>query len=265
MITENELREHLTTKKFGRKMYLFERLDSTNTYAKQLASEGCEEGAIVIAEDQYAGRGRQGRMWVAEAGTSLTFSILLKPTIAPESIGILSLYAGLAITEAVMQQSGIRPACKWPNDILFDGKKFCGILSEAVFNNGMLAATIIGAGLNINQLEFPHEIRQSATSLALVNGHTYDRTILLAAILQQLEYWYKYVQSGHHNIILDRWRTHCPMIGQEIAVDQQGTIIRGIASGLADDGGLIIQSNGSKIKMFAGDVTIMKHTYDSRN
>lgn len=257
-MTEQELRSHLSATTFWKKIVIFERLDSTNSYAKQLASEGDEEGTIVIADDQYAGRGRHGRAWVVEAGTSLTFSVILRPVIAPEYIGILSLYAGLAVTEAIARHSRIAPACKWPNDVLLEGKKFCGILSEAVFSKGKLGATIIGVGLNVNQLELPHELRHRATSLALVNNRIYNLAFLLANILQELEYWYGYIQSAQQNVILERWLTHTEMIGQEITIDQQGTIIRGTATGLADDGGLIIQSNGKEMKMLAGDVTIIK-------
>src|ERR1044071_5539110 len=129
-MTELEIRKHLKTSTFGRQLYCFDQIDSTNSSAKSLAAQGIEEGAIVIAEEQRTGRGRFDRTWHSSPGLNLTFSIILRPNIHPRKIGVLSLYAGLAVTQGVMETSGLDATCKWPNDILVNRKKICGILCE---------------------------------------------------------------------------------------------------------------------------------------
>jgi BirA family biotin operon repressor/biotin-[acetyl-CoA-carboxylase] ligase len=116
-MTEQEIHLQLGTKIFGRKLFCFETIDSTNLFAKSLTTEEFDEGTLVIAERQSAGRGRLGRSWRSESGKNLTFSILLKPKISPEYIGILSIYASLAVAEAIEELVTIGPKCKWPNDV----------------------------------------------------------------------------------------------------------------------------------------------------
>ncbi|MBI3766348.1 MAG: biotin--[acetyl-CoA-carboxylase] ligase [Ignavibacteriales bacterium] len=162
---KEEIRLSTQSKIIGKNIHTFDLLDSTNLKAKSLLQEGEEEGTIVIAEEQTAGRGRMGRSWVSERGKNLTFSVVLKPQISPESIGIVSLYGGLAVAEAIQDQSHLHPECKWPNDVLLNGKKCCGILSEAVFKQGSLVGVVMGIGINVNQRVFTRELRATATSV----------------------------------------------------------------------------------------------------
>ena len=257
-MTEQEIHKYLRTKIFGRKLFCFETVDSTNLYAKSLMEQEFEEGILVIAENQTAGRGRLGRTWQSESGKNLTFSILLKPKISPESVGVLSMYASLAVAEAIQEISALAPECKWPNDVLVDEKKLCGILSEAVFHHEKLSGVIIGIGLNVNQTAFLPPLERSATSLALVLGSVFDRVQVLTCILQKLELWYAYLQRGQLQEILSQWQKHTTMFGKELAIDEQGRQMKGIAKSLDIDGGLIVSVNGIEKKILAGDVTILE-------
>ena len=141
---------------------------------------------------------------------------------------------------------------------MFNKKKLCGILSEAVFRREQLSAVIIGVGLNVNQVDFPPPLEALATSLALVSEHLFDRVQVLTCILQTLELWYAYLQRGQLQEILSQWQKHTTMFGKELAIDEQGRQMKGIAKSLDIDGGLIVSVNGIEKKILAGDVTILE-------
>ncbi len=257
-MTEHDIKQHLRTKTFGKNIFCFDSIDSTNTYAKKLLSQDIEEGTLVIAEEQSAGRGRFDRTWHSSSGKNLTFSVIIRPNIIPQRIGILSLYAGLAVTEAVQELSHISPTCKWPNDVLLNGKKLCGILSEAVFSDAQISAVIIGIGLNVNQTEFPDTLASTATSMVLECNKMFDRFHVLAKVLEKLEHLYAFIQTHHLEDILQRWQSHSIMLGKEVTISQQGQLVKGIAKAIDTDGGLIISVNGTEKKVAAGDVTILQ-------
>jgi len=255
-MSEQLLRQYLKTKYLGRKIYWFNSIDSTNLKAKELANNGAAHGTIVIADEQTAGRGRMGRSWYSESGKNLTFSIILNPQMNQHYIGALSLYAGLSVTQALQQFLQVSPKCKWPNDILIDNKKICGILSESIFKDKDLKAVIIGIGLNVNQTIFPGDLNRTATSLALASGREFNRFEVLAKVLQRLETNYKIIQKGLLENILEKWKRFSPMFEKETLVSQNENNIRGIAVGLDLDGGLILQTENGKKKIIAGEVTL---------
>lgn len=276
MITDNDVTKHLSTKIFGKKFYFLDTVDSTNTYAKRLVLQGAEEGTVVSTEHQYAGRGRFNRKWVSAPGKNLTFSVIIRPAIDPQSLGILSLFAGLSVAQAVAEISPVSPICKWPNDVLLDGKKLCGILSESVFEKARpteqsfgqarpteqsfgrarLSAVIIGIGLNINQVDFPAPLDCSATSLAKTCQREFDRGLVLARVLGRLEHLYQYVLGGRMDEIVNQSRLNSTMVDKEIILHQPGVILRGIVKRIDGDGGLIISCDGAERKIFAGDITM---------
>lgn len=256
-MTEDQIQPYLKTKRFGQTIYAFDTIDSTNTYAKLLTSGGCSEGTLVIAEEQSQGRGRAGRSWFSEKGNNLTFSIILKPKIKPDSIGIISLYASLAVAQSIENIAHLIPECKWPNDVLLDGKKVCGILSDGVFDNGQLSYAIVGIGINVNQTAFPDEIIKTATSLSLSTGKNYNRVEVLAVVIGQLEILYDKILLGQLGEILVSWKKYCSLFGKKITIDQQGAVVSGTVITIGDDGGLILQIDGIEKKIFAGDITIL--------
>jgi len=251
-----DIQSYLTTKLFGRNLIYLSTVDSTNQKAKLLIKEGVVSGTVVIADEQTAGRGRLNRNWLSEPGKNLLFSVIIKPTIANEQIGVISLYAGLAVAKAIEEALQIKPVCKWPNDLLLGEKKFCGILSEAIFEDNELVGVVVGIGINVNQLNFPEEIREKATSLQRELGKEINRFELLNFVLNKMEYYYNKIQKGSINLIIKEWVHYTKMFGQNISVKQNKEEIRGIALRLAEDGGLIISTAKGELKVLAGDVTI---------
>jgi len=156
------------------------------------ASDSAPEGALIGADHQTAGRGRHGRTWSDASGLNLLFSLVLRPGLRQDRLGLIPLTAGLAVAEAIEKHTPLSPLLKWPNDILVDGKKVCGILLEGRLNpqNGSQATMVLGIGLNVNQTEFPTDLADKATSLALETGQLIPRVPLLADLLTALEEHY---------------------------------------------------------------------------
>lgn len=255
-MTVEEIQSHRTGTILGRVIHLFETIDSTNTYAKSLVSSGAEEGTVVIAEKQTAGRGRMNREWHSERGLNLTFSVVLRPDTGPETMGLLPLAAGVAVAEAIEGITGRRPSCKWPNDILIDGRKCCGILSESLTDRQGRPGVIVGIGVNVNQENFPDAIGHTATSLLLCTGRSIRRSQLIAAILDRLEDIYAIFRRGTTDRIIERWLAYATMIGELVTVGTPGGSVTGRAEGLSPDGGLIIAAGETRMIVHAGDVTL---------
>ena len=252
----DDIRARLTTQLFGREIYYRDVIPSTNIFAKTLLQEGTHEGAVVITDNQTEGHGRSNRKWYSEPFKNLTFSVIVRPTIAPELLCSLSLYAGLSVAEAIEKITSFQPTCKWPNDVLMNGKKICGILSDAVFEYNQLKGIIIGVGINVNQRIFPVELQTTASSLVLETNREYDCSALLSLILERMEHNFQLVQSGRLDQIFERWKRYTTMFGQIITVHQTENIITGIAARLDEDGGLILLTSSGEQKILAGDILI---------
>jgi BirA family biotin operon repressor/biotin-[acetyl-CoA-carboxylase] ligase len=236
----------------------FEEVPSTNNLLKTMAEGGDAEGLVVLAHHQTGGRGRLGRTWNDEPKANLLFSLLLRPSIPLERFPLLAFYASLAVAEAIHSHTGITADCKWPNDILLDGKKVCGILLESSQDKTRSPFAILGIGLNVNQQLFPKELRSLATSIALRTGGTHDRAGLLRAILVRLDAHYGDVLRSDFSRILVQWQRMAVMFDRSVTVIQGDHERVGIARSLAPDGGLIVDFNGTVSTVYAGDVTIRR-------
>lgn len=190
-----DVRPLLRTERFGRVLQGYETVSSTNTLAADWAAQGTPEGSVVVTEHQQAGRGRLGRRWDAAAGQNLMFSVVLRPTLSPEQFGLITLAASLAVAEVVAPfTTPIEPVIKWPNDVLLDGLKCCGMLLESVWSGhrgGAPSVVILGIGLNVNQAQFPRPLGDRATSLLLAIGRLVPRPPLFARLLERLEHRYQ--------------------------------------------------------------------------
>ena len=257
MFTERELRRGLKAKVFGNKIYTFQTIDSTNNCIKALANVGANEGVVVFAEQQTAGRGRMGRSWLSQPEENLTFSVLLRPRIPVEAINLLPLYVAIAVAQAIENLTGLHVECKWPNDLLIEKKKVAGILIEGSMRQNQLDYVVIGLGVNVNQLQFGNGLLQKATSLRLETGREFDRARLLREILHSLETHYVQAAENEFKSVVPFWMSRTSMINKSIVVSQGGDVIAVIVKGLSSEGGLILQTNGKTQTMFAGDVTIL--------
>ncbi len=254
-MNNNDILKQLTTERFGKTMHHFDSLESTNVFAKGIAAEGTPEGTTVVAEFQTQGKGRQGRLWYSSPGENLTFSLIVRPRLSAKFVGIVSLYASLCVANAVRKQSQLELQCKWPNDILYNRQKICGILSESIFAQGVLSSVVIGVGLNVNEKNFPADLRQPATSLAIACKKDFDRVALLCEILQEFESSYALLTDKHSPHLIERWSKLCPMFGREATITQDGKTITGIARSIGEDGQLILDTPDGLQHILAGDAT----------
>jgi BirA family biotin operon repressor/biotin-[acetyl-CoA-carboxylase] ligase len=245
MYSKEELQRGLTTQVVGSKMFVFETIDSTNACARTLGDAGTQEGAVVVTNFQTSGRGRLGRIWLAEPDANLLFSVLLRPRISVDVSGQLTLYASVAIARAIEQCVGEPVECKWPNDLLLNGKKFCGILLENSSQQSELSYAVIGAGINVNQQTLSPEIASRATSLCIETGKTFDRKKVFQVVLQELDLLYKSAREGDFSFI------------EAVTVQQHDHTIAGTALRLNHDAGLVISTSEGIQTIYAGDITLV--------
>ena len=175
---------------FARRIYHYFKVDSTNTVAMQLGAQGEPHGAIVLAEEQTAGRGRAGRKWISEKSAGIHCSILLRPQIPPAHAPLLTLVAGLAARDAAAEDLDVLPDIRWPNDLLVEGRKFCGILTEMHAEPDRMYYAVVGIGINVNQTKMPAELADLATSLRMETGKVHSRLELLLRLLRHLDRYY---------------------------------------------------------------------------
>jgi BirA family biotin operon repressor/biotin-[acetyl-CoA-carboxylase] ligase len=258
MLTPEGLKNGLKTRRFARKIFTFDDIDSTNNCAKALAGCWAEEGTVVVAEYQSEGRGRLGRTWESNRNENLTLSIILRPSLQTAAINLLPLYVAVAVSSAVEAVTGLRVECKWPNDLLIGGRKFAGILLEGSVNQNELDYVVIGIGINVNQTTFPAAITNGATSLAQETGRQVDRTVLFREVMSALERHYDSLTANGFSGVLPLWTARATMINKPITVSQNGTAFSGVVKGISPDGGLVLQTGKTEQTLFAGDVTILK-------
>lgn len=197
-ITAEAITACTPTRSFGRQLYIFPELESTNSLAKSLAEKSAAEGVLVLAESQSKGRGRMGKSWFSPTGTGLWFSIVLRPDLPPSAVAPLTMLTAVSLAEAVRQICAIAPLIKWPNDLIANRKKFAGILAEASTAEGAIEYVIVGVGVNVNipAKDFPQELTGPATSLLIETGKTQDRARLLGKFLSIFESNYLNYNSG---------------------------------------------------------------------
>jgi len=258
MYTEQFLRKGLNTHVFGTKIYTFNSVDSTNNCARAVADCGAPEGTVVVTEHQTAGKGRLGRQWLTEPNQNLIFSLLLRPHFSPETINLLPLYVAVALSETIERVSALKAECKWPNDILFGGKKIAGILIEGSIKKSLVEYVVIGIGINVNQEKFPSNLTEKASSLKLECHKDFDRAILFRETLKSLEDQYAAVSATGFQSVVPQWLSHSTMINRTISVSQQGNVFSGVVKGLSSNGALILESNGIERTVLAGDVSILQ-------
>jgi BirA family transcriptional regulator, biotin operon repressor / biotin---[acetyl-CoA-carboxylase] ligase len=220
---------------------------STQDLARAAAAGGADQGWIVVTDSQHQGRGRLGRAWMAPAETALLFSVVLRPPL--DVLPLLPLLAGLTVAGGIETSTGAVPDLKWPNDVLLNGKKLAGILLERPAG----AAVILGVGLNVNQSAA--DLPEGATALAVELGRPFEREPLLAAILNDLGNAYERADRQGVDWIVPGWRSRSSMMGNAIAFTQEGSLVRGIAEDVEEDGALRVRlEDGTRISVVAGEV-----------
>jgi BirA family transcriptional regulator, biotin operon repressor / biotin---[acetyl-CoA-carboxylase] ligase len=253
----DELRQGLALKRLNGQLHYFPEIDSTNTVARRLADSGVREGDIVIAEAQTRGRGRLGRQWQSPPFANLYFSVILRPSLPAANAPQITLMAAVALAETVDRFISQSAAIKWPNDILVDGKKLAGILTEASCDAAGLQYVILGIGVNLNYRfeAMPEELRQSAISVTELTGKSVRRESFFGRLIHALDRCYGELEESGFARLAPRWEAHFALRGRMVRVELFGESITGTAIGIDQDGALMIEdAQGTRHRVLAGDV-----------
>lgn len=245
----------------GRDIRVFQETTSTNDVADKLGRDGVKEGVVVFAESQSKGRGRLGRSWLSSQGKGLWFSVLLRPVLSPQSATQMTIASATALSRALKQATGVQCEIKWPNDILVRDRKLCGILTEMSAEVDKINYVVLGIGVNVNfeETDFPPELRQIATSLAIEAGKTFKRAEIAAAILQELERDYARLRAGEFESVAGEWEDNCTTIGRNVEIACGNRVVHGRAESLDAEGALLVRTqHGHLERIIGGDVTLRK-------
>lgn len=258
-VSADEIRLGLKTKFLGQYIHYEDVVDSTQKIAYRLAYEQALEGTVVIAEEQKLGRGRMDRKWYSPRYTGVWMSIILRPKIPLSKAPQLTLIAAVAVVQAIEELTDLSPQIKWPNDILINGKKMTGILTELQAEADQINSVIIGMGINVNQKQedFQVDLQEIATSLAIEQGTTISRAAIIRAVLTHLERLYLlYLDKGFYPIKL-LWEGYAISIGKDIKARTLTNVIEGKALGITDDGVLKIMDNRGEIHfIYSADIEL---------
>ncbi len=257
ILTPDLLRKRMKGSLFGKRLYHFFKTDSTNRVAMELGYAGEPEGAVVLAEEQTAGRGRAGRSWHSERGTGIYATLLLRPNLSPVSAPLLTMLAGLSSRAAIQAQTGLSAELKWPNDLLLNGAKLGGILTEMHAEPSLVRFVVIGLGINVNQQKFPPDITGPATSLRKESGKAHSRLELLVRLLTQFETDYNRFLREGPSYVVERFQQESDFArGKRVKVESGRETYFGKTDGLSPEGLLCVQKDdGQVVTVIAGDVT----------
>src|ERR1035437_5830933 len=251
------LRKPLHRSPFGKRIHHFFKTDSTNSVAMTLGERGEPHGAIVIAEEQTAGRGRAGRTWHSEKTNGIYMTVLLRPAISPQQAPLITLVVGVAVRDAIEEQTGLVPDLRWPNDLLFGRKKFCGILTEMNAEQDRIHFVAAGIGINVNHERVPEELTEIATSLRIETGRIHSRGEIVARLLRHLDSYYnRFLSEGAEAIIARFSEVSSFARGKRVRIATLTETYTGTTDGL-ESGGLlrVRRDDGRTLPVIAGTLT----------
>jgi len=260
-LNQESLKQQLAGQIIGHELHYFEKTGSTNEDAFQLGAAGAPEGTVVIAESQSTGRGRLQRVWHSPPHANIYTSILLRPSFEAARAPQISIAAGVAVAETLNAYCGGRAELKWPNDVLIGGKKICGILAQMKILDKKIDFVVVGIGINVNLRyeQFPDDIQKIATSLAVEAGCEISRPEVIIRLYENLTKWYKQLLICGFEPVRRAWLGMTPMIGKPVQVMFHQEVISGTASGLHEDGSLVLQTDSKQtLYVSAGDASIIK-------
>ena len=241
----------------GKTCLCFDVLDSTQTYGKELALREDVHGTLIVADTQSAGKGRRGRIWQSPKGSTISMSLCLEPKICPEHAAGLTLVMAMAVAEGIFELTEMDCQIKWPNDIVLNGKKICGILTELIFKEAGYAV-IIGTGINVSTETFPDEIKETATSLYKESGELIPRSKIIAGIMAALEEYYEiFMKTEDMSGLIEVYNERLVNLGNEVCILDPKGEFRGISTGINEAGGLMVRlEDGSETEVISGEVSV---------
>ncbi len=255
-----EIKEGLKTEFVGSKIIFLEKVDSTNLYAKRIAEQGFCDGTVILADEQLKGKGRLGRTWVSPKGKGIWMTIILKPNINPSQAAKVTLLTACAVNNAILQSCGIDAKIKWPNDIVYNSKKLCGILTEMSVELDEVNYLVIGIGINVNldKEDFSEELHSTATSIKIEKGINVSRKNLVKGILNNFETYYKeFLKNGSISQFISEYREKSAVIGKEVNIISSKAQLKGKVLDISEEGQLLIQLEDGTIKeIISGEVSV---------
>lgn len=258
VIHKSEITSRLHTRWMGKELVYLEETGSTNVDVKKLAEEGASEGTIVVADCQNSGKGRRGRSWNSPPGTSISFSVLLQPKLAPGQAPMITLLMAMAVAKAVQEVCALETQIKWPNDVVVNQRKICGILTEMSVESDYIHYVIVGTGINVNQDQVPEELQASATSLFLEKGRKVLRADVLVQVIDSFEEYYEaFLEAGDLSTLREEYNTLLVSMDREVKVLDPKGEYTGIARGIDDTGELLVElADGTVTQVYAGEVSV---------
>lgn len=258
LVSESEIYSVLNSKWLGQNIVSYDTIDSTNIEAKKLAEAGAANGTVLISELQTQGKGRRGKGWIGPKGSGIWMTLLLKPDMKAVHASMLTLIAALAVNKGILLTTGCDCSIKWPNDIVLNGKKLCGILTEMSTEMEYINYVVVGIGINVNTANFHKDIEHIATSLHLSSGKFYHRSEIVAEVLKQFEYYYElFLKDENLNGVMDEYNSILINVGKEVKIIQNGEEYVRTAIGINKQGELLVKdSNGHIEKIISGEVSV---------
>lgn len=249
--------EQLETAWAGKTCLCFDSMESTQNYGKELGKKEPVHGTLILAEEQTAGRGRRGRSWQSEKGANIAMSLCLEPKLRTEHAAGLTLVMALAVAEGIKKVTGREPQIKWPNDIVLNGRKICGILTEMCFKDGGYIV-VIGVGINVNNTGFPEDIKGTASSLKLETGAETSREALIASVMECFEKYYEiYEQTEDLTLLKEQYESMLANKNREVNVLDPKEPYKGTAKGINSAGNLIVVcEDGTEKEVYSGEVSV---------
>lgn len=257
-VKEEELLSRLNTKWAGQQIAYIKEVDSTNNYARRLAENGAVHGTLAVTDRQYGGKGRRGKSWSMPDKSSVAMTLILRPQMNPGKASMLTLVMGLAVARGVNRIVGRQAKIKWPNDVVLNGRKICGILTEMSAEMEAVNYIVIGAGINVNMDEMPEEIAHVATSLSMECGREIHRAQVIQYCMEEFERCYdKFMETQDLSLLLEEYNDVLVNKGNMVKVLEPGNEYTGMSDGINSQGELLVtKENGDQVRVFAGEVSV---------
>ena len=258
VMSKAEIESLMETKWAGSNVMYYDETDSTNNRAKEEGDNKAPNGTLFVADMQVAGKGRRGRVWQSPAGSSIYMTILLYPQLSPLKAPQLTLVMAIAVAEGIKTVTGLDTKIKWPNDIIVNGRKICGILTEMSTEIDYINHVVIGVGINVNQDEFPEDIQRTASSLKIELGHRVKRSELIAAIMKSFEKNYEiFMETKDLSGLQELYNSMLVNLDRDVKVLEPGNEYEAHALGINKTGELIVRTpKGEEKEIYAGEVSV---------
>lgn len=258
LMTEAEIKSLMNTEWVAKEVLYFDTIDSTNTKAQELAEKGYPSGTLVVADKQESGKGRRGRSWVSPSGTGIFMTLMIKPDINPNNASMLTLVAALAVAKAITSVTGEEALIKWPNDIVVNGKKVCGILTEMNAQFDYINHIVVGIGINVHNESFPEEISQMASSLMIeAGGKRFHRAQIIAETMSYFEQYYDtFLKTQDLSALVREYDELLVNRNKSVRVLDPKEPFDGKAMGITPKGELIVDTWESRKLVSSGEVSV---------